>query len=51
MSITETLKSNERVAPAEVAGVEEHAQYLYVMLGRNAGDDDAHDEKADPAQQ
>jgi hypothetical protein len=31
------------VLPAELVGVEEHAQNLYVMLGCNAGDDDAHD--------
>jgi hypothetical protein len=39
------------VSPAELARVEEHPQDLDVMLGRNAGDDDAHDKQADSAEQ
>ena len=39
------------VASAELAGVEEHAQNLHVVLGGNAGDDDAHDEQDDAAEQ
>jgi len=36
------------VSPAELAGVEEHPQNLDVMLGRNAGDDDAMTNKPIP---
>src|ERR1700679_1133646 len=35
------------VASAELAGVEEHAQNLHVVLCGNSGDDDAHHKKAD----
>src|SRR5258708_17384455 len=35
------------VPPAELAGVEEHSQNLYVMFARNPGDDDANDDQAD----
>jgi hypothetical protein len=38
------------IAAAELAGVEEHAQDLHVVLGRNAGDDDSHEEQADSAE-
>jgi len=39
------------VAAAKLAGVEEHAQDLYVVLRSNPGDDDAHDEKPDSTEQ
>src|ERR1039457_6419810 len=39
------------VASAEFAGVEQHAQNLHVMLCGYAGDNHAHDEQADSAEQ
>src|ERR1700761_1969856 len=39
------------VPSAELAAVEQHAQNLHVMLGGDAGDDDAHDEQPNAAQQ
>src|SRR5579883_676914 len=39
------------VTPSELGGVEQHAQDLHVVLGCNAGDDDAHDEQSNAAEQ
>src|SRR5579883_1642938 len=39
------------VAAAEFAGVEEHAQNLDIVLGGDAGDNDAHDEQNNAADQ
>src|SRR6516164_4832878 len=37
------------VAPAEFAGIEQHAQNLDVVLCGNSGDDDAHNEQGNSA--
>jgi hypothetical protein len=46
-----TLPLHGVIAPAEFGGVEEDAENLDIMPGRNARNDDAHYEEADSAQQ